>query len=366
MRVLRYLLIFVPVAVLFDYISDNATVSFFLAAVGLVALSGLLGDAIESLSEHTGPQISALLNATLGNAAELIITIVALRAGQIVLVKASITGAILGNLLVVPGLGMLIGGIKNGRQYFNRDAVGVHSTMMLLSVAGLLIPTLFEIMREIQRGETLQLNVSDPALDRLSLGFAGLLIVVYLLSLVFSLTTKNAKPEENEKAEIAKESATETKEESAWSVPVSIGLLIVSSLALIFLSDVLVGSVETMVKNFGWSEIFLGVILIPLVGDVAEHMAGVQQAYRNNMDLSLLISLGSGTQIALFVAPVLVFASWLMGSEMTLFFSPFEIVMLGLAVFIIGQITEDGESNWLEGVQLLVVYLLIAFGFFLF
>lgn len=368
MRFLRYLLIFVPIAILSDFIFHNATLSFFLAAVGLIALSALLGDAIESLSEHTGPQISALPNATLGNAAELIITIVALRAGQVALVKASITGAILGNLLVIPGLSMFLGGLKHGRQYYNRDAVSVHSTMMLLSVAGLLIPTLFEIMREMQRGESLRLDMSDPALDSLSLGFAGLLIVVYILSLVFSITTKDAKPasEEIEQVEAVKESAADTKNESGWSVALSIGLLIISSLALIFLSDVLVGSVETMVKNLGWSEIFLGVILIPLVGDVAEHMAGVQQAYRNNMDLSLLISLGSGTQIALFVAPLLVFVSWAMGHEMTLFFSPFEIVMLGLAVFIIGKITEDGESNWLEGVQLIVVYILIALGFFLF
>lgn len=369
MRYLRYLLIFVPIAVFSDYIFQNATLSFFLAAVGLVALSALLGDAIESLSEHTGPQISALMNATLGNAAELIITIVAIRAGQVALVKASITGAILGNLLVVPGLSMLLGGLKQGRQYFNRDAVSIHSTMMLLSVAGLLIPTLFEIMREVQRGESLRLDISDPALDNLSLGFAGLLIVVYILSLVFSLTTKDAKPalEENEPAaaDAAEGAKAETEKESGWSVPVSIGLLVVSSLALILLSDVLVGSVETMVRNLGWSEVFLGVILIPLVGDVAEHMAGVQQAYRNNMDLSLLISLGSATQIALFVAPLLVFVSWGFGHEMTLFFSPFEIVMIGLAVFIIGQITEDGESNWLEGAQLLVVYILIAFGFFL-
>jgi len=362
MRFMRYSLLGVPLAFVAAFLLHNELLSLVFSAIGLIALSSLLGEAIESLAVHTGPQVGALLNATLGNAAELIITIVALRAGQVTLVKASITGAILGNLLVVPGLSMLLGGLKHGRQYFDRDAASVHSTMMTLSVAGLFIPTLFEIIREVQRGESLRLNVSDPALDKLSIGVAVLLIAVYLLSLVFSLSSSHAKAASDRGSQVEPQEQEET--EVKWSVPVSLGVLIVISIVMIFLSDVLVGAVEHAVHNLGFSELFLGVILIPLVGDVAEHMVGIQQAYKNNMDLSLIISLGSGTQIALFVAPLLVFVSRFFGHGMTLFFSPFEVVILGLAVFIAGQIAEDGESNWLEGVQLLVVYLLAALGFF--
>lgn len=361
MRYMRYLLLAVPLAFLADFFLHNVLFSFIFSALGLVALSSLLGEAIESLADHTGPQVGALLNATLGNAAELIITVVALKAGQVTLVKASITGAILGNLLVVPGLSMLLGGLKNGRQHFDRDAASVHSTMMSLSVVGLAIPTLFEIIREVQRGQPLHLSVIDPALDELSMGVAVLLIVVYLLSLVYLLAPSNVKsaPGGNTPAESQEESA------DRWSVSVSLGVLVVSSAVMIFLSDVLVGAVEHAVHNLGFSELFLGVILIPLVGDVAEHLVGIQQAYKNNMDLSLIVSLGSGTQIALLVAPLLVFVSRFFGHGMTLFFSPFEVAILGLAVFIAGQIAEDGESNWLEGVQLIVVYLLAALGFLL-
>ncbi len=361
MRYMRYMLLGVPLAFVAEFLLHNELLSLVFSAIGLIALSSLLGEAIESLAIHTGPQVGALLNATLGNAAELIITIVALRAGHVTLVKASITGAILGNLLVVPGLSMLLGGLKHGRQYFDRDAASVHSTMMTLSVAGLFIPTLFEIIREVQRGESLRLSVSDPALDKLSIGVAALLVAVYLLSLVFSLSRSNSKVTSgtSSRAELQEEPT------AGWGVPVSLGVLIVISVVMIFLSDVLVGAVEHAVHNLGFSELFLGVILVPLVGDVAEHMVGIQQAYKNHMDLSLIISLGSGTQIALFVAPLLVFVSRFFGHEMTLFFSPFEVVILGLAVFIAGQVAEDGESTWLEGVQLLVVYLLAALGFFL-
>lgn len=362
MRFLRALLLFVPLAFLIDALAHRPLLGFLCAALGLVGLSALLGEAIEALARHTGPHVGALLNATLGNAAELIITIVALRAGQITLVKAAITGAILGNLLVVPGLSMLLGGLKHGRQHFDRDAASVQTTMMSLSVVGLAIPTLFALIHEAQRGGGPQSGATDPALDTLSLGFAGILAALYLLSLVFSL----AAPDRGTSSGTSgREVAERAEPVAAWGVPAALGVLVASSVAMIALSDVLVGAVEHAVRNLGFSELFLGVILIPLVGDVAEHLVGVQQAYRNNMDLSLAISLGSSTQIALFVAPLLVFVSRLSGQELTLFFSPFEVAILGLAVFVVKQIAEDGEANWLEGAQLLGVYLLAALGFLL-
>lgn len=187
---MRYLLLFIPIAIVSEFVFHNQLLVFVSAAFALIALSGLLGEAIEILSIYTSDKIGALLNATLGNAAELIFTIIALKAGHITLVKASIVGAILGNLLVLPGLGMLLGGLKNGRQYFNRDAAGVNSTMMTLSVAGLMLPTVFELLHEVQNKQGYTLDITDKSLTEYSLGIAGVLIVVYLLSLLYSFTSK--------------------------------------------------------------------------------------------------------------------------------------------------------------------------------
>lgn len=357
---LRLLLVAVPVTLLAQRILGNTLLTFSVAAVGIVALSSLLGEAIEQLSGRTGPRIAALLNATLGNAAELIITFVALRAGHVALAQASITGAILGNVLVVPGLGMLLGGLKHGRQHFDREETSVQSTMMSLAVVGLAIPTLFVLVREAQRGEALHVEASDPALDNLSLVVAALLIAVYVTGLVFAF--RSAGRTAGSAAEPPAQPIPSDRGGS-WGLGRALTVLGASSLALIALSDVLVGSVEELVSSFGFSELFLGVVLIALVGDVAEHLVAVQQAYKNRMDVALAISLQSATQIALLVAPLLVFGSRLMGREMTLFFGPFEVVALGLAVFIAAQVAGDGESNWLEGLQLLTVYGLAAAGF---
>lgn len=353
---LRLLLVAVPAALLAERLGGNTLLTFSIAAVGIVALSSLLGEAIEQLSGRTGPRIAALLNATLGNAAELIITFVALRAGHVALAQASIVGAILGNVLVVPGLGMLLGGLKHGRQHFDREETSVQSTMMSLAVVGLAIPTLFVLVGEAQRGEALHVEVSDPALDNLSLVVAALLIAVYVAGLVFAFLSTGRTAESPAEPPVP-------GDRGSWGLGRALTVLGASSLALIALSDVLVGSVEELVLSFGFSELFLGVVLIALVGDVAEHLVAVQQAYKDRMDVALAISLQSATQIALLVAPLLVFGSRLMGHEMTLFFGPFEVVTLGLAVFVATQVAGDGESNWLEGVQLLTVYGLAAAGF---
>jgi Ca2+:H+ antiporter len=364
MNILRYMLIFVPIAFLAEWFFPNPLLVFALSCIALIPLAGLLGEATEELAIHVGPKVGGLLNATLGNAAELIITIVALREGKIELVKASITGSILGNLLLILGLSLLLGGLRHGIQTFDRNLTGVAATMMMLSVVGMMIPTLFELLREVQsrKVDVFNTEVRDPALDVLSLGVAGILIVVYVLSLIFSFQ----KPERGIGAPtgIGDPSAEIEHHQAKWSVPLSLGILTIATIAIVFLSEFLVGAVEPVVEQLGVSELFLGVILIPLVGNVAEHIVGVQVAMKNKMDLSLSISLGSSMQIALFVAPALVFISLLFGNEMTLYFSLFEVAALTLAVLCAAQVSVDGESNWLEGVQLLAVYLITGLGFF--
>jgi Ca2+:H+ antiporter len=262
------------------------------------------------------------------------------------------------------GFSLLLGGLRHGIQRFNRGNAGMAASMMTLAVIGLVIPTLFELVQEIQQGrvDVLHTEVVDSGLNALSLGVAAILIVLYILYLIYSFR----QPEE------ALESHTGVDDHSAeaemhaakWSVRASVGVLIVCTLAIVALSEFLVGAVEPVVVSLGISELFLGIIIIPLVGNVAEHIVGVQVAYKNKMELSLAISLGSSMQIALFVAPLLVFISLLFGREMTLFFSLFEIAGLTLAVFLATLISIDGKSNWLEGAQLLAVYVILGLGFF--
>lgn len=362
MKYLRYLLVFVPLAVVAELLEWNPLLIFIFSCVALIPLAGLLGEATEELAIHTGPKIGGLLNATLGNAAELIITIVALSQGQYDLVKASITGSILGNLLLILGASLLLGGLRHGTQKFDRTLTGVSATMMTLAVIGLIVPTLFELLHEINLGrlDVFNTNVNDPALNTLSLWVAAVLIVLYILSLVFTFRT----PQREEHAGVDDHSEEEGAHKAKWSVPVSLGVLAASTIAIVFLSEFLVGAVEPVVESLGVSKLFLGIIIIPIVGNVAEHIVGVQVALKNKMDLSLSISLGSSMQVALFVAPLLVFISLLFGPELTLFFSLFEVVALTLAVFCATLVSVDGESNWLEGMQLLAVYVVMALGFY--
>lgn len=364
MKFLRYLFIFVPLAVVAEFVLHNPLLVFVFSCIGLIPLAGLLGEATEELAIHTGPKLGGLLNATLGNAAELIITIVALQAGKYELVKASITGSILGNLLLILGLSLLLGGLKHGVQRFDRSTAGMSASMMTLAVIGLVIPTLFELIREVQTGtlDVLGTEVRDPALDSLSLGVAAVLIVLYVLSLIFmfrqpqdALVSHSGVEDHAPEAEVHK---------AKWSVPVASGILAGCTVAIVVLSEFLVGAVEPVVESLGVSELFLGIIIIPIVGNVAEHIVGVQVAYKNKMDLSLAISLGSSMQIALFVAPLLVFISLLFGREMTLFFTPFEVAALTLSVMLASLISVDGKSNWLEGAQLLAVYIILGLGFY--
>ncbi len=360
MKYLRYLLIFVPLAVVAEvFLGEMAwgtQAVFICSALGLIPLAGLLGEATEELAEHTGPKLGGFLNATLGNAAELIITVVALRAGEIELVKASITGSILGNLLLILGFSMLLGGLKHGLQHFDRDLAGLASTMMTLAVVGLVVPTLFFSLH----GEHV-----DMPLEYLSWGVAGVLLLLYGLSVLFTFTSPLLDDETG--TILPGDEIPQKTHPRRWPVWVAVVVLLISTVATVFLSEFLVGAVEPVVESWGISRMFIGIVLVPFVGNVAEHLVGVQVAIKNKMQLSLTISLSSSMQVALFVAPLLVFISLLMygpAGAMDLHFTIFEVICLGLGVILATFISMDGRSHWMEGASLLAVYAIIALAFF--
>jgi Ca2+:H+ antiporter len=342
-----YLLIGLPVAILGSLLHWSPTLNFIAACVGLIPLAGLIGEGTEALAVVTGPKIGGLLNATLGNAAELIITIVAIRAGLLDLVKASITGSILGNVLLVMGASVLLGGMKNGRQRFNREHAANNATMLVLAVVALSIPSLLNHTLE---GELLP----GPITESLSIGVAVVMIALYVLGLIYSLRVTDS----------ALTSSGATSEAPHWSARTAAFVLAGATIAVVWLSEILVHSVEAVIASSGLSEFFLGIILIPIIGNVAEHLVAVQVAIKDHMDLSVEIALGSSLQIALFVAPVLVFVSLLFGQQLNLVFNQFELIALIAAVLTAALVASDGETNWLEGAELLAVYLILGLAFF--
>lgn len=332
---------FVPLAVVADLLGWPPVVVFGAAALGVVPLASLLGQATEELALRAGPRVGGLLNATLGNAAELIIAIFAIRKGLLELVKASITGSILGNILLILGMGFLLGGRCHGIQRFDRGQAGVNATMLTLAVIALAVPSLF--------GHTIE-EVSHLAVEYLSLGVAGVMMLLYILSVTYSFGLP------------LREGEAHTSQR--WSTPVTLGVLAGSTALIAWLSEILVSAVEPVVLSLGVTEFFLGIVVVPLVGNVVEHLVAIQMAMRDRMELSLAISLGSGLQVALFVAPVLVFASLALGNPLTLLFNQFELVALVAASLLATLAALDGESNWLEGAQLLAVYVIVALAFF--
>jgi Ca2+:H+ antiporter len=348
MRYLRWLLLMIPVAILAELAHWGEVVLFVTSALAVIPLAGLMGEATEALAEKTGPRVGGLLNATLGNAAELIITLFAIKEGLLDLVKASLIGSILGNVLLVMGLSIFLGGLKNGIQKFDRSHVGVDATMTILAVIALSVPSFFNAAIE---PDTLRV-------EELSLTTALAMIVIYVLAIVFSLRSRTAT-----EAEVGP-SVHPTHSGPHWSTRKALGMLVLATAGIALMSEFLVSSVEPVTQQLGFSEFFVGIIIIPLIGNVAEHLVAVQVAMKNQMDLSLSIALGSSLQIALFVAPVLVFVSLLMGNPLTLEFNGFEVVALIAAGIIAAFVALDGESNWLEGAMLLAVYIIIALAFF--
>lgn len=358
---LSLLLVALPVAIVFSYTGGSSFMVFLFSAVGVIPMAGYIGEATEALAEHTGPKVGGLLNATLGNAAELIITLVAIRAGLLELVKASITGSILGNLLLVMGMAMVYGGLRHGTQKFDRRQSGNHAILLTLSILALVIPSLFGHAMlggsDNWIGDETAFTVQ---IEALSLGVAVVMIVLYAFGIIYSLRSANhAHP-----SPLAYETTSAPKN-TRWSVRTAVIILALATLGVVILSELLVGAVESVVENLGLSEFFLGIILIPIVGNVAEHLVAVQVAGRNQMDLSVEIAISSSLQIALFVAPLLVFLSPLMGHPITLIFNQFELLALGAGVLIAALVAVDGESNWLEGATLLAVYLILGIAFYL-
>ncbi len=351
MRYLYYLLVFIPLAVLAEIMHLNPVLIFALAALGIVPLAGILGKATEELAVYTGPKVGGFLNATFGNAAELIITLVAVREGLLEVVKASITGSILGNLLLVMGFAMLLGGIKHGVQHFDQQSAGTGSTMLALAVVGLAIPAVFS--------HTIDL-VNHAAVEWLSIGVALVLITIYFLSLVFSFSQASRRGGHG--SPVPGDEILETRAE--WSKQKAIAVLLGTTVLVVVMSEILVGAIEGTIATLQLTEFFVGVIIVPIIGNVAEHVVAVQMALKDKMELAMEVAVGSSMQIALFVAPFLVFASLAMGQPMTLIFNQFELITLVAAVAITALIALDGRSNWLEGAQLLAVYAIIAVAFF--
>jgi Ca2+:H+ antiporter len=368
---LDWLLIFVVIAIAMRFVPAlyNPTWLFIVSCLAIIPLAGWMGKATEHLAERLGEGIGGLLNATFGNAAELIIALFALSKGLEGVVKASITGSIIGNLLLVLGLSLLAGGAKFKEQTFNRTAASMSATALTLAAIALLIPSIFHIVAA-------QVPVSaggwTPAKEQnLSLAIAIVLIVTYGFTLLFSLVTHKklfigqAMQGAAQKVGHELERDESTPDHGhAWSRGKSILVLLVSTAFVALISEFLVGAIEQARGSLGLTEVFVGVIVVAIIGNAAEHSSAILMAMRNKMDLSLSIAMGSSLQIALFVAPVLIFASYLFGRPMNLEFTIPEVVAVIASVLIAEQISSDGESNWVEGVQLLSLYAVLGILFY--
>jgi Ca2+:H+ antiporter len=322
------------------------TVVFALAAVSILGLAWLIGQATERLGEITGPQVGGILNATFGNIAELIIAFFALQAGLIDVVKASLTGSIIGNLLLVLGLSVLVGGLRNGRQRFSREVAGANAALLVLAAISLLIPAVLAFSSSTSPGGV----VEDSVLVSI------FLIVGYALSIVYQFTNPDATFRGGPDAELA--AAT------GWTGRTAAAVLVGAAVLLAILSEILVGAIEPVVEAVGLTTFFVGVVVLPVIGNLAEQLVALQLAWKNKMQFSMAVSYGASLQVALFVAPALVLLGVLTGHEMNLVFAPLEVGAVIAAVGISALIALDGESNWLEGALLTLVYLILAAAFF--
>jgi Ca2+:H+ antiporter len=346
----------IPLAVALDLAGASAGLVFATSALGIVPTAALMGRATEELAARSGPGIGGLLNVTFGNAPELIIALFALGQGLQEVVKASIVGSIVGNILLVLGAAMLAGGLGRERQTFSRTGASVQTSMLLLAAAALLMPAIFELVE----GKGLpnpgaEIVNYGSTVEHLSLAVAVVLIATYVLGLVFSLKTHRAlfNPEYGD------------EDSWGWSTRTSVLALAIAGVLVGVMSEVLVGSIGEASRSVGLSEFFIGVIVVAIVGNAAEHWVAVLVAMKNKMDLAVNVAIGSSAQVALFVAPVLVIASFFLGPHpLALVFNGFELGALLIAVLIANYVTQDGESTWFEGVQLLAVYLVFGIAFY--
>jgi Ca2+:H+ antiporter len=341
--------------------------TFMLAALGVIPLAHLMGEATEQLAEHTGPTLGGLLNATFGNAAEIIIGVIALSKGLNEIVKASLTGSILGNLLLVAGAAMVAGGWKRERQTFSRSAAEANAGLLALAAGAMLLPAIFHFTAE--RMHDLKLHEHE---EKVSLATSFVLLAVYALGLLFTLRTHKhlfTRPH----AESPEDKPGISAMGHVWSVKKSVLVLLAASIGIGVVAELLVGSAEQMAKAFGWSEIFVGVVLLAIIGNAAEHSTAILMALRDDMDTAMTISYQSSIQIALFATPFLVFVSWIFHATgmspghvhpLNLVFTPMEVVAVVLTVGIVIVLCMNGESNWFEGVLLLALYAILGIAFF--
>jgi len=347
-RYLNLLLIFIPISIALELIGANPGLIFLAACLSILPLAGIMGESTEEISKYSGAAVGSILNATFGNATELIICFFALKEGLFSVIKASLTGSFIGNVLLVMGLSIFMGGLKHKTQRFNGMVAGTNASMMTLAVIALLVPAVF--LHSVGEEKLRLVSYS------LSFGVAIILIATYILSLYFSFGTHRDL--------IRTVDEVSDEDEPQWSRRKAVAFLSLATILIAVESEFLVSSIEYVVHNLGLSEVFIGVIIIPIIGNAAEHGAAVLMAMKNRMDLSLGIAVGSSTQIALFVAPLLVLFSQLIGKPMDLLFNALEVTAIAVAVTIANLISLDGKSNWFEGIQLLAAYLIIALAFF--
>jgi Ca2+:H+ antiporter len=349
-NLVRVFLLFVPVSLYLGLTHASPTWVFIVACLAILPLAGLMGEATEHLTHHTGPGIGGLLNASFGNAAELIIAFMALRAGEKEIVKASLTGSIIGNILMVLGLAMLLGGWKRKELKFSRMAAESGSSMMVLAVVALVIPAIYAQVTQ---------HTHPEHTESISLDISIVLIVCYAASLLFSLKTH-----EHLFAGEAGEGLDEEHAGAVWSKATSLAVLVVAAGLVGWVSEFLVHAVGEAGAQMGLGKVFMGVVVVAVVGNAAEHSTAVLVAMKGKMDLALGIAMGSSMQIALFVAPVLVIAGHLMGTPLGLEFTILEVVAVMLSVAAVSLLVLDGKTNWFEGLQLLAIYLILAFAFY--
>ena len=352
-RIFLVLLLFIPISIAADLLEWGPLALFVASGLAIVPLAAWMGTATEEIAVVIGPSAGGLLNATFGNATELIIAFIALQAGLVDVVKASITGSIIGNLLLVMGLSMLLGGLRFKEQTFQPVVARVNASSMNLAVIAILLPTAIQFSAD---------GIDRQVLQNLSIAVAIVLIGVYGLTLLFSMKTHvylfdvGVAGQESETEEVHAEGSGNLR---LW-----VGVLLAATLAVALESEFLVGSLEAATEQLGLTPLFTGVILLPIIGNAAEHATAVTVAMKDKMDLSVSVAVGSSMQIALFVAPALVLAGWVIGQPMDLDFNPFELVAVAVSVFIANSISSDGQSNWLEGTLLLATYAVLALAFY--
>jgi Ca2+:H+ antiporter len=353
-RIFTGLLLFVPISIGASFLHLGPLAVFITAGIAILPLASWMGLATEEIAVVVGPTLGGLLNATFGNATELIIAFIALKAGLIEVVKASITGSIIGNLLLVMGLSMLLGGLRYKEQTFPPVVARVNASLMNLAVIAILLPTAIHFSSP---------KFQPAQIQKLSAAVSIVLVAVYALTLLFSMKTHSYLYDvgvaENGNSGSSTSGAHRPPDLKLWT-----GVLLAATLAVAVESELLVGSLEVATEKLGLTPLFTGVILLPIIGNAAEHATAVTVAMKNKMDLSVSVAMGSSLQIALFVGPVLVLAGWFMGQPMNLDFKPFELVAVAVAVLIANSISSDGQSNWLEGMLLLATYVVLALAFY--